>query len=179
MSAPCPALPRTRRLVAARLTDTISAADGRTLKDHVASCHACAAEALRLDPTLLFAPLAGEPALRSREAEGRRMAADVLAAIEVARTERRFGAGPRKIVLRAASVVLLAGALVGLIRMARHREAAPEIARQAVPTGARDAAPAPLAIEDLHSSGATVYHFAASSSKEPNVIFVVDRNADL
>lgn len=180
----CPLAARTRALLDARRDDTIGRDESRELKAHLAGCAPCAERARAEDPTLLFAPLASEPPARrgasSEASEARRMAADVLAAVEVERLRRRLGAPHRRFVLRAASVAVLAGALATLVHVTRPAPAPEPAAAPAVAAAPEsEGLPAPLVIDELKNPGATVFQFASTSVQEPNVVFVVDRNADI
>lgn len=181
----CPRLAETLRLVAARAEDRLSGAESRALKEHLSGCRPCADAALRLDPTLLFAPLSvgAERPSRAESGEARRLAADVLSAIELERARRRLSPAAPRVALRAASVALLAGGLLALLRGSRPAPQPPSVVlrtpvrAEAPVSAARDSAP--LVIDDLRNREATVYQFASTSSQEPNVVFVVDRNADI
>ena len=184
MNAPCPRSAEMRRLVAARLDDTISPAGSRALKEHAPACPACSSEVLAIDPTLLFSSLALEVPSRGDESESRRLLADVLAAIDLEGTRRRIARPPRRLVLRAASVVLLAGTLLALLQATKtpkplQSEQRPEALAAQQHQQQKTARSAPVLIDHLENPGATVYQFASTSAQEPNIVFVVDRNADI
>jgi hypothetical protein len=179
-----------RRLVARRESDELMPAEAPLLSKHLLSCPACSAESIRRDPTLLFTSLSAsavELASPSDDFEIHRLAAGTLAAIE--RSERvRLRAPSRRPVLQAASVVLLAGALLVFLA-ARDRIAskkgpvsdpgAPDATTVvASPLRGEPGVVQPL-IEELVNPGARVYQFAAASPKEPSVVFVANPNADL
>jgi hypothetical protein len=170
-------------LLARRDEDRLSASEERLLRGHVASCTACASEALRHDPTLLFSREAAADAPELLPAEAReRFVGDVLAAVGAAKAERRFGAGHAGTRLKVAASLLLAASLVG-VWVARDRgvgsprDATPPVAL------AKEARSAPSevlpAIEEIGGDGAVVYQFPATAPGEPTVVFVVDRNADI
>ncbi|MEO7917917.1 MAG: hypothetical protein ABIT01_00510 [Thermoanaerobaculia bacterium] len=221
--AGCPELGATRRALEARETDTLGPLQERRLKAHLKECSDCAAEGLADDPTLLFFSLAAssdpEPLegarTRSVENEGRAIATDVMAALEIERARRRVQPARRPAMLRAASVALLASALLALLVatgqipfLAPSHAARDLQARSGSPAASPAAPPGPVGgsvgrslelsvddaslagsrgqaavrrplIEGLENPGARVYQFASDSPKEPNVVFVVDRNADL
>lgn len=176
-----PVCSRLEELLARRADDRLAAGEERLLREHLAACEACAAEALRRDPLLLFVRgVAPEPlAEEARE----RFVAGVLAAAGAARAERRLHPARTAHVLRLAASLLLAASLVG-VWFARDgsREAplAPEapvvLARDARPAAAAEALPA---VEEIGGDGAVVYQFPATVPGEPTVVFVVDRNADI
>lgn len=183
--AGCPARAEVARLLGGRDVDLLTAEETRALLRHLGDCPACRAEASRRDPTLLFAPLAEvdaalEPSLA---ADADRVRADVLSAIEVDRARSRFRSGGvggvRRPLLYAASISLLGASLIGLLSLRRPEPPPPQppVARPAAEAAAPLAAK-PL-IEGLANRGATIYQFAATSGEEPNVVFIVDRNADI
>lgn len=197
------------RLLQARESDEISPSDERSLRSHLGICSLCANRAVRFDPSLFFLSLgvsvddsspraASHPS--SLEEESRKVAADVMAVIELEQARRRFGPPRRRAVLKAASFVLLAGALLSVLATRGPLPVAQKFSSAGAPTasplsdasnssssrtpelnaagGSERSFHRPL-IEGLQNPGATVYQFASDSPKEPNVVFVVDRNADL
>jgi anti-sigma factor RsiW len=165
------------------------------LKQHLAACAACAAEAAALDPTLLFAPLAAsvspDPPARgaslSAEEDARLVADAVL--LEVGRRARvtspvplaalRRGGTFRRLAPLAAALLLTAG-LAGLVRW-ETAHPADRLALTTTPSAAPSDVPASAAplIEGVRNPNARVYEFAASSPQEPAVVFVANPNADL
>jgi hypothetical protein len=216
VSAPtCQDRARVSELLGKRADDSISAVETRWLKTHLLSCRPCAESAAAEDPTLLFVPMSasaegrlarerrGSSAAASAaqlQAEADRVVADVLAAVELERSKRRFGpfgapARNRRALL-AASIALAAAGLAGWLSTKGVRPAAPTtVAAKLAPAGAGAASahsvsvPQPEAgtpavadrpvIEDLKNPGATVYEFASASPQEPTLVFIVDRNADI
>jgi len=191
-----------RRLRALRERDDLDAAGQKTLHAHLAACVACRDEAIAADPTLLFVSLSGAAAGAEVGAEGpgrlparweeaaeaveaERLAADVLAAIRVRKTEgtRRAEPAGRRAFLRAAAVLLVAAGVAGLVVFSRSGDPArPGLAF--LPT--LGPAPPPAAevrsralIEEVGAPGARVYEFAGRSPKEATVVFVANPNADL
>ncbi len=194
-AARCPDRETTARLAALRSRDALDAAGEEFLARHASSCPACLADAVAVDPTLLFVRLsasaeAEEDATRGthrmvREArdeaaEAEILAADVLAAIRVRDAEgsgriRRRGAGLPPW-LRAAAVVLLASGLAAVLYLRRPTlPAAPD----PTPPAAGVLAGAPPIVERLENPGARVYQFAASDPTGPTVVFVANPGADL
>jgi hypothetical protein len=203
----CPELGATRRALEARAADTLGSSDERRLRAHLLDCPDCAAEGLSDDPTVLFFSLAAssdpEPLQsgrsRSLEHDGQTVASDVMAALEIERARQRLQPS-RRPMLRAASLVFLAGVLLALliakgqIPFLNHSSTPRDLqalgvspAGQPLRAGASAVSLEPEGgatvrrplIEDLENPGARVYQFASDSPKEPNVVFVVDRNADL
>jgi hypothetical protein len=194
--AGCPQAAEMRRLVARRESDELTPAEAPLLSRHLLSCPACSAESVRRDPTLLFASLSvsassspASPASASADdLEARSLATATLAAI--GRNERvRLRSSPRRPVLKAASVALLAGALLAFLLgkdVAKDRDASakkepapsPIVPALLQPIRAEVSASRPL-IEEIRNPGARVYQFAAASPKEPNVVFVANPGADL
>lgn len=181
---PCAEGPRTLRLVRARETDDLSRENRRLLLEHLAACGACRAEAVSLDPTLLFAPLAasagGDTAGTGTEDDGRRLAADVRAVLEARRIDRRMMRRPSHPYLAAAALLVAGAGLAGLLSLRPWGGDEKLPSRLAAAAGSRvvPAASAPL-VEGVESPGVKVYQFAADAPGQPAVVFVVDRNADL
>lgn len=192
-----------RRLRALRDRDGLDAVGQRTLHAHLASCVACRDEAIAGDPTLLFVSLSATAAGIEADAEGsgrlparweeaaeaveaERLAGDVLAAIRVRKTVGTGGAARtgRRVLLRAAAVLLAAAGVAGLVVLSRSGDPARSgLAFLPTPGSARPSAEAevptrPL-IEEVGTPGVRVYEFAGHSPKEPTVVFVANPNADL
>ncbi|MBK6403985.1 MAG: hypothetical protein IPF66_02505 [Holophagales bacterium] len=178
-----PVCSRLDDLLAKRDGDRLSPSEERLLAGHLASCDACAAEALGHDPVLLFARDAARSAPDVLTAEGReRFVADVLAATTAAKAGRRHSASRARVGLRIAASLLLAVS-VAAVWYARERGASPS------PEGAFPVADAAgertepgetfPAVEDVRATGAVVYQFPSSRPGEPTVVFVVDGNADI
>ena len=201
----CPELGMTRRALEARAEEALGSSDEGRLRAHLLECPDCAAEGISNDPTVLFFSLAAssdpEPLQGGRshslETDGRTVANDVMAALDIERARQRLQPNRRPAMLRAASLALLAGTLLALLiakgqipfrshssapRDSQARGTSPE--NRPIPDGAASAGSRlgavrrPL-IEGLENPGARVYQFASDSPQEPNVVFVVDRNADL
>ncbi len=177
--------------VCARLDDLLERRDGdrlspseeRLLAGHLVSCDACAAEALRRDPVLLFTRDAARRTADVMTDEAReRFVGDVLAATAAARTGRRHSVSRTALGLRIAASMLLAASVAG-IWYVRGRGASPSpegTIPATMAAGARSVRVETLpAVEDLGAAGAIVYQFPASKPGEPTVVFVVDRNADI
>jgi hypothetical protein len=190
---PCAERETTSRLVALRAGDGLDAAGEALLARHLAACPACFAEAVPVDPTLLFtrlsasaeaedvaarATLRGARVQRDERAEAERLTVDVLAALRVRSAEGgrradRFAVASRPW-LKAAAVVLLAAGLAAVLVLTRPDGPAPQPAVTAVWSAA-----ARPPIEELGSPGARVYEFASSKPEEPTVVFVANPDADL
>jgi hypothetical protein len=171
---------RLEELLRLREEDRLSLPEQRLLREHLASCDACAAEALRRDPVLLFALDAGPEA---PEADAReRFVEDVLASVAAARAGRRLRSAHVGVGLRIAASLLLAASVAGVWLLRDRGETGPGDrplpVAQAPRTLAEPAEPVP-ALEGLGSVGAVVYQFPATTPGEPTVVFVVDRNADI
>ena len=175
-----PVCPRLHDLLERRDGDRLSASEGSLLRGHLASCPACAAEALRHDPVLLFARDAGAEVLTADARE--RLVGDVLAAVGASKSERRLRVAHAGSGLRIAASLLLAASVFGVWAV-RDRGASSPGAGSPPVALAREARPAPLeafpAVEDVGGAGAVVYQFPATQPGEPTVVFVVDRNADI
>lgn len=186
----CTSASRIRALVARREDDRITLEEKKELAAHVAGCSSCSALATHLDPSLFFLPLSAslDDSLNDTVAddfEARSLAASTLGAI--GRSERvRLRAPLRRPMLKAASVALLAGALLTfLVVMDRNTPLktassvpSPLLPALPEPVRAESASARPL-IEEVRNPGARVYQFAASSPKDPSVVFVANPNADL
>jgi hypothetical protein len=190
----CTSASRIRALVARREDDRITLEEKKELAAHVAGCSSCSALATHLDPSLFFLPLSAslddslnDPLhdIAADDFEARSLAASTLAAI--GRSERvRLRAPLRRPMLKAASVALLAGALLTfLVVMDRNTPLktassvpSPLLPALPEPVRAESASARPL-IEEVRNPGARVYQFAASSPKDPSVVFVANPNADL
>jgi anti-sigma factor RsiW len=178
-----PVCSRLGDLLGKRDGDRLSPSEERLLAGHLVSCDACAAEALRHDPVLLFARDAARSTPEVLTAEAReRFVGDVLAATAAAKAGRRHSVSRTGIGLRIAASLLLAASVAG-VWYARGRDASSS------PKGALPVADAAgertervetfPAVENVGSAGAVVYQFPASMPGEPTVVFVVDRNADI
>ena len=164
------------------------------LKRHLTACASCAAEAVALEPTLVFTPLAASvspeaPArgIRRPVADDARLVAD--AVLEEVRRRARVSspAAPerRPLVSRrfaqVAALLALTAGLAGLVRWERTRPAleAVRTPEAAAPAAVEAGASARPLIEGVRNPNARVYEFAAASSQEPTVVFVANPNADL
>ena len=201
----CPDTPRVLTAVRLSLSEENSSSSlpslPSDLKAHLASCAACTAEAVALDPALVFAPLAASvspepPSTGRRPAapvadDARRVADAVLE--ELRRRARVTTPVPAARaaswwrthrVAQAAALLLLTVGVAGLVRWERAQVAPPADAIAAattpvVPVFAPPDAPARPLIESVRSPNARVYEFAAASPEEPAVVFVANPNADL
>ncbi|HYN43364.1 MAG TPA: hypothetical protein VE129_16425 [Thermoanaerobaculia bacterium] len=178
-----PVCSRLGDLLEKRDGDRLSPSEERLLAGHLVSCDACAAEALRHDPVLLFARDAVRSAPEGLTAEAReRFVGDVLAATAVAKAGRRHSVSRTGIGLRIAASLLLAASVAG-VWFVRGRGASPSPEGTLPVTDAARARTVQVealpAVENVGSAGAVVYQFPASMPGEPTVVFVVDRNADI
>ncbi len=170
-------------LLERREGDRLSASEERLLAGHLAACDACATEALRRDPVLLFARDAARSAPDVLTEEAReRFVEDVLAATTAAKAGRRLSVSRTGVGLRIAASLLLAASVAG-VWYVRGRGASPSpegTFPAAVAAGAGTVRVETLpAVENLSAAGSIVYQFPASKPGEPTVVFVVDRNADI
>jgi putative zinc finger protein len=179
---------RVRELLGKRADDTIGAVESRWLKTHLLACAECANEAAAEDPTLLFVPLSAASRRPSRldaqiSADAERVVADVLAAVDFERARRRLTTPRQRRTLLAASIALVGAGLLGYLSWkSRPAPVAESAARSTAPVraaGVAEPATERPVIEDLKNPGATVYEFASASPKEPTLVFIVDRNADI
>ena len=170
------------------------------LKQHLAACAACAAEAAALDPALLFAPLAASaspeppvsgrrpvpsvaedaPLVASAVLDEVRRRARVTMPVPVAPVRSAWSA--HRLAQIAAALALTAG-LAGLVRWERGRASETAANRPTPPEAVAallpEPAPARPLIEGVRNPNARVYEFAAASPQEPAVVFVANPNADL
>lgn len=185
--AACPHQELVRRLVSRHGEGELSLEEETLLRRHVVACPPCSADAVRQDPTFLFAPLSvsAEAGLRGAhpfegDDEVEATVTEVLSAIDsrrIRRTGLRFSP-----LLKAAAVVLLAAGLFLALRPrsgsrtpAAGSPGAPE-ATAGTPAATELASPL---IEGVGNPDARVYQFAASSPQEPNIVFVANPAADL
>lgn len=194
-AALCPERETTARLAALRSREALDVAGEKLLARHISTCAACFADAVAVDPTLLFIRLSvsaetdedasrgahrAARGVRDEAAEAEILAADVLAVIRV-RGAEGTGRGRRRLAglppwLRAAAVVLLAS---GLAAVLYFRKPSPRVA-SAPPQGAAGAmVTARPIVERLENPGARVYQFASSTPAEPTVVFVANPGANL
>ncbi|HPA51986.1 MAG TPA: hypothetical protein PLP50_10335 [Thermoanaerobaculia bacterium] len=168
-------------LLARREEDRLTAAEEGFLRGHLATCEACAAEALRRDPVLLFARAAAPEPL-SAEARGR-FVSGVLAATATAKAGRRLQRAHARPVLRLAASLLLAASVAGVWLARDGGDGAGEVPRPELVAAADEGIRTPPdvvpAVEDLGGDTAVVYQFPSTRPGEPTVVFVVDRNADI
>jgi hypothetical protein len=167
-------------LLARRDEDRLSLSEERLLREHLAACGPCAAEALRHDPVLLFSRDAGSEPLTPDARE--RFVGDVLAATSTLRAGKRLGTARRGVALRIAASLLLAASVAGVWLARDGGTPAPEGTSVPVALAADErTAPADTlpAIEEIGGAGAVVYQFPAARPGEATVVFVVDRNADI
>ena len=193
------------RLLRLREEDILSPEEDRHLKAHLSACPACREEALRLDPTLLFLPLSlsqspaparpAAPGVSTGDDEGRRLAAQVRASLDLDRARRRispragipsWGFGRVAKIAAAAAFVGVALVVASSLRTVEPAAGAgggagfPGVSTASLVPGARNEGPGEVPpIEAVASPGAKVYQFAPASRYEPTVVFVVDRDADI
>ena len=178
-----PVCSRLGDLLEKRDGDRLSPSGERLLVGHLVSCDACADEALRHDPVLLFARDAARNTPDVLTAEGReRFVGDVLAATAAPKAGRRLSVSRTGVGLRIAASLLLAASVAG-VWFVRGRGVSPPPEGTfpvADATGARPVQVDTLpSVENFDAIGAVVYQFPASKPGEPTVVFVVDRNADI
>ena len=168
-------------LLARREEDRLTAAEEGFLRGHLASCEACAAEALRRDPVLLFARAAAPEPLSADARE--RFVDGVLAAAATAKAGRRLQRAHSRPVLRLAASLLLAASVAGVWLARDAGDGSAEAPRPELVAAADEGVRTPPdvipAVEDLGGDAAVVYQFPSTRPGEPTVVFVVDRNADI
>ena len=162
--------------------DTLSLEQRRAVREHLASCRHCRAEAAVLDPAMLFAALPEPPAAPEDVVA---VLAGVRAGISLKRAERRVrdaaarptsaGSGPRAGRVAAAAIVALL--VVGIPMRLRAPEAPPR------PVASRnEPAPAAGRVSETSvpsaSGKATVYDLGTGAG-EPRVVWIVDGSLDL
>ena len=165
--------------------EELSAPERRAVREHLAACGACRAEAAAADPTLLFAE-AG-PAEAVSAADAARILEGVRAAVALEQAERRLSArskGGRRARNRTGAVA--AAAAVALFTMAlpggfsQPPAAAPAAA--VTPVFGKTSAFARASAERSAKapSGATVYEIAPGAGPdEPRVVWIVDGSLDI
>ncbi len=178
-----PVCSRLGDLLEKRGGDRLSPSEERLLAGHLVSCDACADEALRHDPVLLFARDAARSTSEVLTAEAReRFVGDVLAATAAAKAGRRHSVSRTGLGLRIAASLLLAASVAGVWYV---RGRGVSLSPEGTLAGSEAARARTVqietlpAVEDLGATGSVVYQFPASQPGEPTVVFVVDRNADI
>jgi anti-sigma factor RsiW len=180
MSASCQ---RVRGELLAYGREELSLPDRRAVREHLAACAACRAEAASTDPVLLFA---GLPAAAVSSIEVASVVASVRAGIALRQAERRIeglpvrsdvgkGRGRALRAAAAAAVVVLTMAVPSGLRSPDTPEGAgavtgaprEEFSSVAGPEGAVKA-----------SAGATVYDWNPGAG-EPRVVWIVDGSLDI
>jgi anti-sigma factor RsiW len=179
------------------LKDALPSPQRRMLRDHLAGCDACRAEAEARDASFRFARTLSDAV---SEAESQEILAAVRTGVDLMRAERRIRPARRARPLRmgsAAAAAVAAAILVssgwGILRSPSAlpaSAAAPERRQSPVPASAADAAalqPAGLsaaaAAADATppaSPDATVYDWNPGAGREePRVVWIVDRGLDI
>ncbi len=187
----CTVITRTETLLAGKERDEISREDREWLSHHLSACPICYERALTLDPLVSFSSLS---AFRDPEAEAfgfepaveeqRQMAHATSRAMHIEILKRRLAPAVSPVLLRAASLFLVAGGLVAFISFGqKFLGGSPErtpllktLPVSNVPAGTMEAR-LPW-IEGVKNPEAKVYQFTPSSQKEPMVVFVVDQNVE-
>jgi hypothetical protein len=160
------------------------------LRDHLASCEACRAEATGAEPTLLFArPVRDEVS----ETDRQRILTAVRTGVELIETERRIGrrsrrlAGPAAAAAVAALILLIPGSQGS--RSARRPDASGAV--DGPQKLASAPAPAVTASSGLRPAGwteeagpqpsdSTIYDWNPGAGREePRVVWIVDRGLDI
>lgn len=166
--------------LARREADRLAPSEERLLREHLASCEACAAEALRRDPVLLFVRAAADPPLSAEARE--RFVDGVLAAAGAAKASRRLRTVRHRAVLRIAASLLVAASVAGVWLARVSGDGSPGETAPPVAVAADDRRPPAEtvpAVEEIGGDGAVVCQFPATRPGEATVVFVVDRNADI
>jgi anti-sigma factor RsiW len=162
--------------------ESLSAAERRAVREHLAECAVCRADAARSDPTILFAGLPVEEVSREEVAS---VVAAVRASVALRQAEQRLGAtagrrrdqGRRARGVRAAAaaaVVLLSLAVPSGLRSPADEDRKPALQRvhgaasSVAATGAAAEAP----------GGATIYDWNPGAG-EPRVVWIVDGSLDI
>jgi hypothetical protein len=172
------------------LRDTLPAPQRRMLRDHLASCEACRAEAAGADPTLLFArPVRDEVS----EPDRQRILTAVRTGVELIETERRIGrrsrrlAGPAAAAAVTALILLIPGSQASRSARRSDTSAAADTPQKLAPAPA----PAVTASAGLQPAGwtekagsptsdATIYDWNPGAGREePRVVWIVDRGLDI
>jgi hypothetical protein len=165
--------------------EALAREDRCALREHLASCEECRAEAAAADPLFLFARTGGESASAS---DVSRVLEGVRAGVALKQAERRIGPpdSHRRRRWSAAGAAAAALLLTLLAPGAPARRGAPAAAaqRQAAETGFAPAAapaqalPAPPGGTQKFPADATIYDFNPGAG-QPRVVWIVDRSIDI
>jgi anti-sigma factor RsiW len=184
VTAPCE---RARAALPEYLAESLGEADRRALRDHLAVCAACRAEAAAADPTLLFA-FANPPEVSSAEVAS--VVESVRAGIALRQAERRIAppapSPPSRRGARAAAVaaVLLLTLAIssGPPRSAPTAPSAPAVKSVEAASAAQNAPGVSVVASPegapKASGGATVYDWNPGAG-EPRVVWIVDGSLDI
>lgn len=171
--------------------DALPAPQRRMLRDHLASCEACRAEAAGAEPTLLFARPARDEV---SETDRQRILTAVRTGVELIETERRIGRRSRRLVGPAA-----AAAVAALILLIPGSQGSRSARRSPTTSAAADTplklAPAPAPVVTVSAdlrpaswteeagpplSDATIYDWNPGAGREePRVVWIVNRGLDI
>jgi hypothetical protein len=163
--------------------EALAREDRCALREHLASCEECRAEAAAADPLFLFARTGGESASAS---DVSRVLEGVRAGVALKQAERRIGPPASRRRWSAAGAAAAALLLTLLAPGAPARRGAPAAAaqRQAAETGFAPAAapaqalPAPPGGTQKFPADATIYDFNPGAG-QPRVVWIVDRSIDI
>ena len=178
---------KTRAALPQYLDESLAAAERRALREHLADCAACRAEAAALDPTLVFAA-AGTP--EPSPAEVASVAASVRAGIALRQAERRIApARPSRAGRRGARAAAAAAVLLLTLTISSGPRPSVPAAPASPPVPVAAAGPSPAPVSGVSavaspdgaakaSGGATVYDWNPGAG-EPRVVWIVDGSLDI
>lgn len=179
MSATSTACESVRGRLTGYLEDRLIAADARSVREHVAGCAACRADAVSRDPSLLFAR-AGSEDVSSEDVAA--VLAGVRAGLALRATERKLGnrSSRRRLGATAAAAALAAMVLV-LPGSGRRPAETLTVAAPAPAAASPGFSPAGVASPGgTFPADATIYDWnPGAGTEEPRVVWIVDRSLDI
>ncbi len=179
---------RTRAALPEYLAESLGESDRRAVRNHLAVCAACRAEAGAADPTLLFA-FANPPEVSSAEVAS--VVESVRAGIALRQAERRIAPpAPSRASRRGARAAAVAAVLLltlaissGPPRSVPTAPSAPAVESVEAASAGQIVAPGVSAVASPESApkasgGATVYDWNPGAG-EPRVVWIVDGSLDI
>ncbi|HTO77086.1 MAG TPA: zf-HC2 domain-containing protein [Thermoanaerobaculia bacterium] len=176
---------RTRAALPEYLAESLGESDRRAVRNHVAVCAGCRAEAAAADPTLLFA-FANPPEVSSAEVAS--VVESVRAGIALRQAERRIAPpAPSRPSRRGARAAAAAAVLLLALAISsgppRSAPSAPAVKPVAAVSAGQRPEPGVSAVASPEgapkaSGGATVYDWNPGAG-EPRVVWIVDGSLDI
>jgi anti-sigma factor RsiW len=178
---------RTRAALPAYLAESLGESERRALRDHLAVCAACQAEAAAADPTVLFA-FANPPEVSPAEVAS--VVESVRAGIALRQAERRIAPpAPYRPSRRGARAAAVAAVLLltlaissGPPRSVPSAPSAPAVKSLEAASAGQNPTPGVSVVASPEgapkASGATVYDWNPGAG-EPRVVWIVDGSLDI